>query len=112
MSRPVPLHRETHPNLDVPGCFGCKATGISFGTVPGAHKDNKRGTSYLRGRERALERYAEKRKAGEQPDGTTPEALAKYERKVATWERNEKAITDWNEPAKVKAAKRALLNRE
>lgn len=24
-------HRETHPNLDVDGCFGCRVAGISFG---------------------------------------------------------------------------------
>ena len=29
-TRPVPLHRETHPDLDVKGCFGCKAAGIAF----------------------------------------------------------------------------------
>jgi len=25
-------HRETHPNLDVEGCFGCRVAGVSFGT--------------------------------------------------------------------------------
>lgn len=24
------LHARTHPGLDVPGCFGCKAAGIDF----------------------------------------------------------------------------------
>lgn len=24
-------HRETHPNLDVENCFGCRVAGISFG---------------------------------------------------------------------------------
>lgn len=24
-------HQETHPGLDVPGCFGCKVAGVSFG---------------------------------------------------------------------------------
>jgi hypothetical protein len=24
-------HQETHPNLDVEGCFGCKVAGVSFG---------------------------------------------------------------------------------
>jgi hypothetical protein len=24
-------HRETHPNLDVQGCFGCRVAGVSFG---------------------------------------------------------------------------------
>lgn len=25
-------HRETHPNLDVEGCFGCRVAGIRMGT--------------------------------------------------------------------------------
>lgn len=25
-------HRETHPNLDVEGCFGCRVAGVSFGS--------------------------------------------------------------------------------
>jgi len=29
------IHQRTHPNLDVPGCFGCRISGISFGRVPG-----------------------------------------------------------------------------
>jgi hypothetical protein len=24
-------HRETHPGLDVEGCFGCRVAGVSFG---------------------------------------------------------------------------------
>jgi hypothetical protein len=28
--RPVPLHRETHPDLDVEGCLGCKLVGLRF----------------------------------------------------------------------------------
>jgi len=26
-------HRETHPNLDVDGCFACKVAGVSFGAA-------------------------------------------------------------------------------
>jgi hypothetical protein len=25
-------HRETHPNLDVEGCFGCRVAGVRMGT--------------------------------------------------------------------------------
>lgn len=25
-------HQETHPNLDVPGCFGCRVSGVRMGT--------------------------------------------------------------------------------
>lgn len=24
-------HRETHPNLDIPGCFGCRVSGVRMG---------------------------------------------------------------------------------
>jgi hypothetical protein len=27
-------HRETHPNLDVEGCFACKVTGVRIGANP------------------------------------------------------------------------------
>lgn len=30
VERPVPLHREKHPSLDVDGCFGCKAASVGF----------------------------------------------------------------------------------
>ena len=33
------LHQRTHPEY-VPGCFGCKLIGLSFGTVPGAYRDS------------------------------------------------------------------------
>lgn len=25
-------HQETHPNLDIEGCFGCRVAGVSFGS--------------------------------------------------------------------------------
>lgn len=27
-------HQETHPGLDVEGCFGCRVAGIAFGANP------------------------------------------------------------------------------
>lgn len=37
-------HQERHPNLDVPGCFGCKIAGVAFGanttTTRGARVDS------------------------------------------------------------------------
>lgn len=32
------MHEKTHPEA-VPGCFGCKLVGLSFGIVPGAYRD-------------------------------------------------------------------------
>lgn len=39
-------HAETHPTLDVDGCFGCKAAGVSF-TIPAymSAKTNNLGMS-------------------------------------------------------------------
>lgn len=105
------IHARKHPTLDVAGCQGCKFASIRFATVPGARKDEERGTSRIRQREQDLHRYRDKRSAGEMPDGTTKEAMDRYDRKVAAWERNEKTIIDWNEPEKVKSTKRALLNK-
>lgn len=33
-------HQETHPNLDVEGCFGCRVSGIRFG----ANESTTRGS--------------------------------------------------------------------
>lgn len=32
------LHEKTHPQA-VPGCFGCKVVGLSFGIVPGGARE-------------------------------------------------------------------------
>lgn len=104
------IHQRTHPALDNAGCFGCKIASISFGTVPGGAKDAMNGTSSLRQQEKDLNRYREKRRAGEQPEGTTRKAMARSEHKMALWERHEKSITDNNPPEAVSQTKRALLN--
>lgn len=43
--RPVPLHKEKHPDLDVDGCFGCKAASISFGGVETLRQQRELGTT-------------------------------------------------------------------
>ena len=103
-------HREKHPEY-VEGCFGCKAGTINFGTVPGAHKDSKRGITELEKREKGLIRYAEKRKAGEQPDGTTPEAIEKYERRIDAWEKKERVFEDSAPAESVQALKKSTFNK-
>lgn len=106
------IHRRTHPNLDVEGCFGCKASSINFGTVPGAHKDSKTRISRLSQREKELSRYAEKRKAGEQPDNTTFEGMEATERRAEIFSRRERDLRDENPPEVVDKAKKALTNVE
>ena len=110
VARPVPLHREKHPNLDVEGCFGCKATGIRFGTVPGGARDAKTNISLGKRREKDLHRYREKKRAGERPSGTTAEAMDRDSYKQTLWEKHEKNIADHNSPEQVKAVRKSLLN--
>lgn len=41
------LHQRTHP-VEVPGCFGCKIVGLSFGVVPGAYRDTNSSSMFDR----------------------------------------------------------------
>lgn len=62
-------HQETHPNLDVEGCFGCRVAGISFGT----NTTTTRGQSVAEINQRAknwdkdMPAYKRLRKNGVQP---------------------------------------------
>ena len=64
-------HRDTHPNLDVPGCFGCKVTGVSI--APSATPSRKGGAraAEVNGTEKQWDRdmgaYKRLRKDGLQP---------------------------------------------
>lgn len=42
-------HMETHPNLDVEGCFGCKVAGVAFG----ANESTTRGAEVAKINQRA-----------------------------------------------------------
>ena len=110
MSRPVPLHRETHPFLDIEGCFGCKATGIYFGAIEGGQSSRAREISHSKGVERSLHRYRDKRQAGERPSGTTKHAMDKSEKMEDLWERNENRISEENDKTQVAEIKKALTN--
>jgi hypothetical protein len=111
MSRSVPIHREKHSELDVANCWACKAASISFGTVPGGTRDERTGISRLRQQEKDLHRYREKRRAGEQPDGTTKKAMDRSERKQDLWVRREQDVVDYNTPEAAKKVKRSLVNK-
>ena len=62
-------HMETHPNLDVEGCFGCRVAGISFGANPSTTggqqvaEINKRASNW----EKDMPAYKRLRKNGLQP---------------------------------------------
>ena len=77
-------HMETHPNLDVEGCFGCKVAGVRMG----ANSTTTRGAAVSEINERAkrwdkdMPAYKRLRKNGLQPrqiDGS-----AEIERRATT----------------------------
>jgi hypothetical protein len=78
--------------------------------VPGGARDARTGISRVNQRERDLHRYREKRRAGEQPDGTTKAAMDRSERKQDLWARREGDMLDYNSPQAIKKVKRALTN--
>lgn len=61
-------HRETHPNLDVEGCFACR---VSHFRVSGAATPTRHNVSELNSKERQLDKdldaYKRIRKTGGQP---------------------------------------------
>lgn len=64
-------HAETHPSLDVPGCFGCKVAGVAFG----ANSTTTRGAQVAATNQTAknwdkdMPAYKRLRKNGVQPKG-------------------------------------------
>ena len=106
------IHQErTHPEY-VEGCFGCKISTVSFGTVPGGAKDSRTKIGHARRTEKGLNRYRELVEAGEQPSGTTLEAQAKDSYKKMLWEKHGDSIRDENPPEVVKQVKKSLTNKE
>ena len=61
-------HQETHPSLNVEGCFGCKISGVKVGIQ--ALRDENAGADVTGGmgtREYVKKMYSDRRAAG-QPD--------------------------------------------
>ena len=96
-------HRERHPEF-TEGCLPCKLLTVSVSS-------NDPDIRFLRQRETDLHRYREKRKAGEQPDGTTRKAMERSEKKQVAWERSEKKLIDSNPPEVVSQLRKSALNR-
>lgn len=77
-------HQETHPNLDVEGCFGCKVAGVSFGanasTTAGAKvaEINQRAKNW----DKDMPAYKRLRKNGVQPKSI--DGAAALEAKAST----------------------------
>ena len=62
-------HRETHPNLDVEGCFACR---IAHFRVSGAATPTRKNVGEMNHKERVLDKdldaYKRIRKSGGQPE--------------------------------------------
>lgn len=77
-------HMETHPNLDVEGCFGCRVAGVSFG----ANSTTTRGSQVAQINQRAknwdkdMPAYKRLRANGVQPKGI--DGAAALEAKAST----------------------------
>ena len=77
-------HQETHPGLDVEGCFGCRVAGISFG----ANTTTTRGQAVAEINQRAknwdkdMPAYKRLRKNGVQPKGI--DGAAELEARAST----------------------------
>jgi hypothetical protein len=83
-------HQETHPNLDVDGCFGCKIAGISISSaaMPGRKADSHRINETEKQWHKDMDAYKRLRRDGLQPkkiDGShMVEAKAKESYQVET----------------------------
>ena len=77
-------HRETHPDLDVEGCFGCKVAGVRMG----ANSTTTRGAAVSETKARArrwekdMPAYKRLRKNGLQPRGI--DGAAELEKRART----------------------------
>lgn len=106
------LHqRRTHPAF-IEGCFGCKVATINFGTVPGGSKDARTNISHGLETEHNLTRYEERKKAGEQPSGTTKKSRKRDAYKQHLAEKHLSNLADHNPESTITKVKRSLLNQE
>ena len=62
-------HRETHPNLDVENCFGCRITGVAFAasSMPSRKIDNNRIEATERQWSKDMDAYKRLKQDGLQP---------------------------------------------
>lgn len=106
------IHQQrTHPNY-VDGCFACKISTVSIGTVPGGAKDERTGIAYGREMEDNLKQYERRKAAGEKPSGITKRSRKTDAYKHHLAEKHLPSLAEDNPPAVVKQVKKALLNQE
>jgi hypothetical protein len=101
--------RRTHPSY-VDGCFGCKASTIGFGEVPGGNRPQGQKKQKIQRRAKGLDEYARRRKAGEQPDGTSLEKIQAYDRRMDTFHRIEADLREDNPKDRVDNLQKSASN--
>ena len=104
------IHQRRHPALDVEGCYGCHISSVSFGAVPGGARPAGKQKAFIQKREKGLVKYAERRKIGEQPDGTTLEKIEQYDKRVETFGKLESNLREDNPPARVENLRTSTFN--
>lgn len=104
------IHQRVHPELNEEGCYGCKISGISWGAVPDGTRPGGKAKAWIIKREKGLEKYAERRKAGEQPDGTTLEKIEKYDKRMDTYQKLEKNLREDNPKERVDQLEKSVRN--
>lgn len=106
------IHQRLKHSKYVEGCFGCKASTLSFGTVPGAAKDERTKVGFAREMEHNLKRYEERKAAGETPSGITKRSRKQDAYKHHLAEKHLSSLADDNAPETMSQIKKSLLNQE
>ena len=104
------IHQRKHPYLDEPGCFGCHISSVSFGAVAGGTRPAGKLKAGIIHKERGMVKYANRRKAGEQPDGISLEKIEQYDKRVETFAKMESNLREDNPPEVVDKFKKSSLN--
>ena len=79
-----PSHYENPPK----DCYGCRISGISFGSVPGGTRPGSFRASYERKFKNDMEAYREAKRAGEQPDAVSVEGVEKARKRKELMEKH------------------------
>ena len=101
-------HKIRHPEY-VDGCNPCRWATVAVFDVPGGNRESN-VTAGMRQMEKNLNRYRDKKQAGETPRSITKEGMDKGDRLQDTWSTNEKQFNDNQSPDEVTTIKKTLLN--
>ncbi len=86
------IHRRKHPELNEPGCFGCKISSVGFSSIEGGTRGPWRQRLSAKKIERDQERYKAAVDAGLRPEASTEEGVRKAEQKEEIKERGARKL--------------------